>query len=236
MTFGAHTVASPLLARCPAELPGGRDRDVGVTSARALGEPANLFAYPVGSRTSFDDTTRACLREAGITHAFSLYGGHQGTAAIDPLDVPRVRSVRRSRRRASVRSAAAGGLRRSGARRRSGRPPPPSAPAPGGCGAGSARGGCAGRVGLGRGGSPRHGLVLAAFATSKALSFVSIIVLAHLLVPRRVRGRGRGRRYIALTELGSDLGMKPADRLRAGAGISERIQTAFTLNLVMASA
>jgi lipopolysaccharide exporter len=235
MTFGAHTVHHPLLARCSAAL---QAVEVGTSVSRLreqLGDPVNLFAYPVGSRSSFDDTTRACLREAGITHAFSLYGGHQGTAAIDPLDVPRVAvspTVSPARFRAICTLP---GVFASPAPE--GEPaahplpplPPPAAAALDPLDA-------AAPAGSGWGGAVRRGMVwsAAAFASSKALSFVSIIVLAHLLVPGEFGVVAAVAAFIALTELGSDLGMKPTVVYEQETGVSERIQTAFTLNLVMA--
>ena len=70
----------------------------------------------------------------------------------------------------------------------------------------------------------RRGIVwsVAAFGASKALSLISILVLARLLTPDQFGVVAAVAAYIALIELGSDLGMKPADRLRAGARASAR--------------
>jgi peptidoglycan/xylan/chitin deacetylase (PgdA/CDA1 family) len=90
MTIGAHTVDHPVLARCSAA---GQALEIGGSVARLrqqLGEPVTLFAYPVGARGTFDDTSRACLRDAGVTHAFSFYGGHRRPGGGDDLDIPRV--------------------------------------------------------------------------------------------------------------------------------------------------
>ena len=54
-----------------------------------LGEPTTLFSYPVGGRDTFDERTRACVRAAGITHAFSFYGGYRRRGDLDRLDIPR---------------------------------------------------------------------------------------------------------------------------------------------------
>jgi PST family polysaccharide transporter len=88
------------------------------------------------------------------------------------------------------------------------------------------------------GGAVRRGIVwsVAAFATSKALSFVSILVLARLLTPDEFGVVAAVAVFIALIELGSDLGMKPAVVYEQEIGVSERIQTAFTMNLVAAVA
>jgi len=89
MAFGAHSVDHPVLARCTGD---AQALEIGGSVARVreqLGEPVSLFAYPVGGRGTFDATTRARLRDAGITHAFSFYGGHRRPGGHDPLDIPR---------------------------------------------------------------------------------------------------------------------------------------------------
>ena len=85
----------------------------------------------------------------------------------------------------------------------------------------------------GWGGMVRRGIVwsVAAFGASKALSLISILVLARLLTPDQFGVVAAVAAYIALIELGSDLGMKPAIVYEQEEGISERIQTAFTVNL-----
>ncbi len=89
MAFGAHTVNHPVLARCSVAR---QRREIAGSVARIrdeLGEAPTLLSYPIGSRSSFDERTRACAREAGITHAFSFYGGYQRTGRGDHLDIPR---------------------------------------------------------------------------------------------------------------------------------------------------
>jgi hypothetical protein len=54
-----------------------------------LDGPVDLFSYPVGARTSFDETTRAQLAELGVRRAFSFYGGVNGPGHDDPLDIAR---------------------------------------------------------------------------------------------------------------------------------------------------
>jgi lipopolysaccharide exporter len=88
------------------------------------------------------------------------------------------------------------------------------------------------------GGMMRRGIVwsVAAFASSKALSLISILVLARLLTPDQFGVVAAVASYIALVELGSDLGMQPAIVYEQERGISARIHTAFTLNLLAAAA
>jgi O-antigen/teichoic acid export membrane protein/peptidoglycan/xylan/chitin deacetylase (PgdA/CDA1 family) len=223
MAFGAHTVNHPVLARCSVAR---QRREIADSAARIrdeLGEATTLLSYPIGSRISFDERTRACAREAGITHAFSLYGGYQRTGRLDPLDIPRT-FVGPSRSPARFRAGVA--LPQLFARpiasvATADLPTAPAQPA-----------------GVGWGGMVRHGIVwsVAAFGASKALSLISILVLARLLTPNQFGVVAAVAAYIALIELGSDLGMKPAIVFEQERGITARVHTAFTLNLMTAAA
>ena len=220
MAFGAHTVDHPVLARHSVER---QRREIAASVARLheeLGEKPTLFSYPIGAPGTFDARTRACLRDAGITHAFSLSGGYQRPRRVDPLDIPRehVSPTRSPERfRASVM------LPRAFCRRPAPQLPGPSADAP---------------ASNGWGESVRRGVVwsVAAFGASKALSLLSLLVLARLLAPDQFGVVAAVAAYVALIELGSDIGMKPAVVYEQEEGLSERIQTAFTMNLVTALA
>ncbi len=87
------------------------------------------------------------------------------------------------------------------------------------------------------GGSVKRGMAwsVLAFGASKALSLISILVLARLLTPGEFGVVAAVAAYIALVELGSDLGMKPAVVYEQESGVTRRVQTAFTLNLAMAA-
>jgi peptidoglycan/xylan/chitin deacetylase (PgdA/CDA1 family) len=89
MEVGAHSVTHPVLATLTPE----RQREEITGSVKRLseelGEPVDLFSYPVGARTSFDATTRELLREIGVRRAFSFYGGTNGRSEPDWLDVQR---------------------------------------------------------------------------------------------------------------------------------------------------
>jgi PST family polysaccharide transporter len=223
MAFGAHTVDHPVLARCSV----ARQRhEIAGSVARIrdeLGERPTLLSYPIGSRSSFDERTRSCAREAGITHAFSFYGGHQRAGRLDPLDIPRT-FVGPSRSRARFRAGVT--LPRLFAREMATEAVTEPPDAAGGRPAGA-----------GVGGMVRSGIVwsVGAFGASKALSLVSILVLARLLTPDQFGVVAAVAAYIALVELGSDLGMKPAIVYEQERGISERVHTAFTLNLLTAA-
>jgi O-antigen/teichoic acid export membrane protein/peptidoglycan/xylan/chitin deacetylase (PgdA/CDA1 family) len=231
MAFGAHTVDHPVLARCSAQR---QQQEIAGSVARVrdeLGEPVSLFSYPVGARDTFDERTRACARDAGITHAFSFYGGCVGRGRLDPLDIPR-EFVSRTRSPARFRTAVT--LPRIFSR--PAKPtvaevPLPIAPEP------DPLSTDAPERAAGWGGMVRRGIVwsVAAFGASKALSLISILVLARLLTPDQFGVVAAVAAYIALIELGSDLGMKPAIVYEQEHGISQRVHTAFTLNLLMAA-
>ncbi|MDX6720873.1 MAG: hypothetical protein QOJ63_3127 [Solirubrobacteraceae bacterium] len=277
MAFGAHTVDHPVLARCTS---GRQGLEIGDSVARLreqLGEPVSLFAYPVGGRGMFDDTTRAHLREAGITHAFAFHGGHRRSGGHDPLDVPRTAAKAGRVRAAAVLPQVFARPARAPeptpepvpdpepALALEPRPKPKPEPAPGPSPAPQPApepypepepapdpmpppiapppdllepGDAALPAAAGWGGVVRRGIVwsVAAFVTSKALSFLSILVLARLLTPGEFGVVAAVAAFIALIELGSDLGMKPAVVYEQEAGVSARIQTAFTMNLAAAVA
>ncbi len=90
MTIGGHTVNHPVLSHMSA--PGQRHEilECGRRLAAELGTPMRCFSYPVGNPGAFDQTTRDCLREAGVTHAFSYYGGYARFDRWDAFDLPRV--------------------------------------------------------------------------------------------------------------------------------------------------
>jgi peptidoglycan/xylan/chitin deacetylase (PgdA/CDA1 family) len=91
MTIGGHTVSHLILSSASAE----EQRNEISTCARRIheeiGKPIEYFAYPVGSRHSFNLDTRSALREIGVRYAFSYYGGFASTdSEFDSYDVPRM--------------------------------------------------------------------------------------------------------------------------------------------------
>jgi lipopolysaccharide exporter len=218
MTFGAHTVDHPVLSRCSTERQQQEIDDSVARLRHELGRAPTMFSYPVGGRAAFDDRTRAYLRDAGITHAFSFYGGYVSRGRFDRLDLPRAYvsptiSAARFRARVTLPRVFC-----RPAKRRPGASPPPRPTA--------------------WGGMVRRGIVwsVAAFGASKALSLISLLVLARLLAPDEFGVVAAVAAYIALIELGSDIGMKPAIVYEQEQGVSARVQTAFTLNLMTAAA
>lgn len=90
MTIGGHTVNHPVLARMTSQGQRHEILECGRRLATELGEPMRYFSYPVGGITAFDATTRECLREAGVSYAFSYYGGYRRFDDWDDYDVRRV--------------------------------------------------------------------------------------------------------------------------------------------------
>jgi peptidoglycan/xylan/chitin deacetylase (PgdA/CDA1 family) len=89
MTIGGHTDTHPVLARLPADR---QEHEIATCAARLeaeLGEPMEVFSYPIGMPESFDADSRRCLQAHGVKVAFSCYGGRGRFDAWDPLDVPR---------------------------------------------------------------------------------------------------------------------------------------------------
>ncbi len=89
MEIGGHSVTHPVLAT----LDPARQRAEIETSVQRLrtelAAPVETFAYPVGSRASFDIHTRAVLAEVGIRRAFSFCGGVNHPHQTDRYDVQR---------------------------------------------------------------------------------------------------------------------------------------------------
>lgn len=72
------------------------------------------------------------------------------------------------------------------------------------------------------------------FGLSKGLSFLSVAVLARVLAPSQFGLVAAVTVVLSLIELTSDLGMKATVIYEQEEGTSERVQTAFTLNMLIA--
>ncbi len=86
----AHTISHPLMNQLsPAEqfgeIAGSAER-----IAEEIGRRPRAFAYPVGQRESFDEHAKIAVLRAGISEAYSLYGGATTRADTwDPFDIRR---------------------------------------------------------------------------------------------------------------------------------------------------
>jgi PST family polysaccharide transporter len=69
---------------------------------------------------------------------------------------------------------------------------------------------------------------------NKAVNFVSVMVLARLLAPAEFGVVAAIVVFLSFIELGSDLGMKATVVYEQETGVTERVQSAFTLNLIIA--
>jgi peptidoglycan/xylan/chitin deacetylase (PgdA/CDA1 family) len=91
MSIGSHTHDHELLAKLSPEQQLRQCQLSRETISQELGLNVDAFAYPVGSRGSFSEVTRRCLRETGYRTAFSYYGGvNTRSEAISSFDVNRV--------------------------------------------------------------------------------------------------------------------------------------------------
>ncbi len=91
MSIGSHTHDHELLAKLSPEQQLRQCQLSRETISRELGLTVDAMAYPVGSRGSFSEVTRRCLRETGYRTAFSYYGGvNTCSEAISSFDVNRV--------------------------------------------------------------------------------------------------------------------------------------------------
>lgn len=90
MTIGGHTVRHCVLARLARD---EQEKEIDACARRLREEldvSMDAFAYPVGTRDAFDQTTKDVLREKGVRVAFSYYGGVPRLRRLDPYDVPRI--------------------------------------------------------------------------------------------------------------------------------------------------
>jgi O-antigen/teichoic acid export membrane protein len=87
----------------------------------------------------------------------------------------------------------------------------------------------------GWGSSLRRGIAWSTFTfvIAKAVTFVSMLVLARLLVPSEFGAVAAVTVFLAFVELASDLGMKATVQYEQERGFTDRIQTAFTLNMAL---
>lgn len=90
MVVGCHTHTHPILSRLDED---GQRAELALSKSRLeqrLGIVCNALAYPVGSPTAFNETTKRIAREIGFRCAFSYTGGTNATATLDPFHVHRV--------------------------------------------------------------------------------------------------------------------------------------------------
>jgi lipopolysaccharide exporter len=73
----------------------------------------------------------------------------------------------------------------------------------------------------------------ATFVASKILNFVALIVLARILVPSQFGVVAAISTFVSFLQLGATLGMRATVVYEQEHGITPRVQTAFTVNLVM---
>src|SRR4051812_49837613 len=87
-------------------------------------------------------------------------------------------------------------------------------------------------------GAARAGVVWStvAFVLTRGLGFVAVVVLARLLAPSQFGAVAAVLVVLGVLELGSDLGMKASVIYEQERGITERVQTAFSLGMMISLA
>ncbi len=89
MEFGSHTHTHPILSKLPFQ----EQKDELLLSRqileRELGRPVDAFAYPVGLRNTFSQSTVEALKQSGYQAAFSFYGGLNLPHQTDAFDLKR---------------------------------------------------------------------------------------------------------------------------------------------------
>ena len=76
----------------------------------------------------------------------------------------------------------------------------------------------------------------ASFVATRAVSLVALLLLARLLTPSEFGTVAAITIYVSLIELTSDLGMKATVVYEQDSGVTERVQNAYTVNLLVAAA
>jgi PST family polysaccharide transporter len=76
---------------------------------------------------------------------------------------------------------------------------------------------------------------VASFLAARSLTFISIIVLARLLAPGEFGTVAAVALFISMIEVISDVGMKATLVYEQERGITKRVHTAFTINIVVAT-
>jgi len=89
MAIGGHSITHSLLSRMPPEAQWHEIYGCRQRLQEELHQPMDAFSYPVGSRDSFNEATRECLRRAGVRYAFTYYGGLCRFHGVDEYDMPR---------------------------------------------------------------------------------------------------------------------------------------------------
>jgi peptidoglycan/xylan/chitin deacetylase (PgdA/CDA1 family) len=111
MAIGSHAHTHEVLAKLTAE---EQQRECELSRnllQEKLSRPVTALAFPVGSRQSFSETTRQCVRSAGYRLAFSYYGG-VNTRGMDPFNILRMSVGHMSVAQHRLRSAVAGATAR----------------------------------------------------------------------------------------------------------------------------
>ena len=90
MSIGGHTASHPVLAQLDTQ---AQEEEIVISKRRIeaeLGEPIDVFSYPVGSRQAFTAETKTLLQKHAFRAAFSYYGGYSSAQDWHCYDIRRV--------------------------------------------------------------------------------------------------------------------------------------------------
>jgi peptidoglycan/xylan/chitin deacetylase (PgdA/CDA1 family) len=87
--FGAHSVSHAILTRMPLEAAIREILDSRREIQQRVGAPVDLFAYPNGSRSDFNEPLKEGLRDAGFQAAVTTIWG-SNPASADPFELKRL--------------------------------------------------------------------------------------------------------------------------------------------------
>lgn len=105
MAIGSHTHSHHVLSQLEPDLQLEEMRNSRCILKENLGVDIDVIAYPVGSKTSFNEHTRNAARAAGYRVAFSFYGGINVPGKVSPYDLNRIGIGDQSRSRFRVQTS-----------------------------------------------------------------------------------------------------------------------------------
>ncbi|MCG8667895.1 MAG: polysaccharide deacetylase family protein [Pseudomonadales bacterium] len=90
ISVGSHSMSHRLLSQITEEEQSWEIKESKTLIESRLGKKVNTIAYPVGAVTSFNDTTKRLVKEAGYDVGFSFYPGSYKGKILDKFDIQRI--------------------------------------------------------------------------------------------------------------------------------------------------
>lgn len=89
MLIGSHTQTHRILAQIDPEQQKWELEQSKKVIEAGIGEPISTFAYPVGTKGTFDAMTENLVQQAGYSMGFSFYGGINVPGQVNPANILR---------------------------------------------------------------------------------------------------------------------------------------------------